>query len=72
MENYNRSFYTGFMGLFENNSCDIYVNIRCAKIIEDNVTIYVGGGITKDSNASDEWNEILNKSQTMLGVFHSS
>ena len=72
MENYNRSFYTGFMGLFEKNSCDIYVNIRCAKIIDDNLTIYVGGGITKDSNASDEWNEILNKSQTMLGVFHSS
>tara|TARA_S200000501_G_scaffold107131_1_gene100557 strand:- start:6649 stop:7692 length:1044 start_codon:yes stop_codon:yes gene_type:complete len=71
MENYNRSFYTGFMGLFEKNSCDIYVNIRCAKIIDDNLTIYVGGGITKDSNASDEWNEILNKSQTMLGVFHS-
>ncbi len=71
MENYNRSFYTGFMGLFEKNSCDIYVNIRCAKIVDDNLTIYVGGGITKDSNASDEWNEIVNKSQTMLGVFHS-
>jgi len=72
MENYNRSFYTGFMGLFEKNSCDIYVNIRCAKMIDDNLTIYVGGGITKDSNALDEWNEIVNKSQTMLGVFHSS
>jgi len=71
MENYNRSFYTGFMGLFEKNSCDIYVNIRCAKIVDDDLTIYVGGGITKDSNASDEWNEIVNKSQTMLGVFHS-
>ena len=71
MENYNRSFYTGFMGLFEKNSCDIYVNIRCAKIVDDNLTVYVGGGITKDSNASDEWSEIVNKSQTMLGVFHS-
>ena len=71
MENYNRSFYTGFMGLFEKNSCDIYVNIRCAKIVDDNLTVYVGGGITKDSNASDEWSEIVNKSQTMLEVFHS-
>ena len=41
-------------------------------MIDDNLTIYVGGGITKDSNALDEWNEIVNKSQTMLGVFHSS
>tara|TARA_B100000963_G_C22591425_1_gene655696 strand:+ start:513 stop:1553 length:1041 start_codon:yes stop_codon:yes gene_type:complete len=71
-ENYNRSFYTGYMGLFEKHSCDIYVNIRCAKIVDDNLTIYVGGGITKDSNAFDEWNEIVNKSHTMLGVFHSS
>ena len=70
-ENYNRLFYTGFMGLFEKQSCDIYVNIRCAKIVKDNLTIYVGGGITKESNASAEWNEIVNKSQTMLGVFHS-
>ena len=71
MENYNRSFYTGFMGLFEKNSCDIYVNIRCAKIVDDNLSVYVGGGITKDSNALDEWTEIVNKSQTMLGVFHN-
>ena len=41
-------------------------------MIDDNLTIYVGGGITKDSNAFDEWNEIVNKSQTMLGVFHRS
>ena len=58
------------MGLFEKNSCDIYVNIRCAKIVDDNLSVYVGGGITKDSNALDEWTEIVNKSQTMLGVFH--
>jgi isochorismate synthase len=71
MENYNRSFYTGYLGLFEKNSCDIYVNIRCAKIFEENLAIYVGGGITKDSKAPDEWNEIVNKSQTMLAVFNS-
>ena len=69
-EDYDRSFYTGFLGLLESKSCDIYVNIRCAKIVDDNLTIYVGGGITNDSNAVDEWHEILNKSQTMLGIFH--
>ena len=69
-EDYDRSFYSGFLGLIESKSCDIYVNIRCAKIIDDDLTIYVGGGITNDSNAVDEWHEILNKSQTMLGIFH--
>ena len=71
-ENYDRSFYTGYLGQYDKKSCDIYVNIRCAKVVGDNLTVYVGGGITKDSNASDEWNEIVNKSQTMLAVFHSS
>ena len=69
-ENYERSFYTGYLGQYEKKSCDIYVNIRCAKIVGDNLTVFVGGGITKDSNAIDEWHEILNKSQTMLRVFH--
>ena len=68
-ENYDRSFYTGYMGIIDNYSCDIYVNIRCAKITDNNLSVYVGGGITRDSKPLDEWNEILNKSQTMLRVF---
>ena len=69
IESYDRSLYTGYLGIAEKDSCDIYVNIRCAKIVDDKLTIYVGGGITKDSNPLDEWNEIVNKSQTMLRVF---
>ena len=48
----------------------IYVNNWCCKIVDDDLNNYVGGGITNDSNAVDEWHEILNKSQTMLGIFH--
>ena len=69
MENYDRSFYTGYLGFIDNYDCDIYVNIRCARILGDNLTLYVGGGITKDSNPKDEWDEIINKSQIMLNVF---
>jgi isochorismate synthase len=37
--------------------------------IEDNIaTLYVGGGITKDSVESEEWQETQNKLQTMLQV----
>ena len=70
IENYDRSFYTGYMGVIDQDYCDVYVNIRCAKIVEDDLTIYVGGGITKESKPIDEWSEIVNKSQTMLRVFH--
>jgi isochorismate synthase len=69
-ENYNRSFYTGYIGFIDDYECDIYVNIRCAQISDDQLTIYVGGGITQESNPEDEWGEIINKSQIMLNVFH--
>ncbi len=47
---------------------DLYVNLRCMKLKEGDARIYVGGGITKDSNAADEWMETVNKSQTMKAV----
>jgi isochorismate synthase EntC len=32
------------------------------------MSIYVGSGITKDSNPDSEWKEILKKSETMLNA----
>ncbi len=68
-ENYNRDYYTGFLGeLNMENQTDLYVNLRCLQIQEQKVRLYVGGGITKDSNPEDEWEETLNKSG-VLGRF---
>lgn len=47
---------------------DLFVNLRCMKLKEGYARIFVGGGITKDSNAADEWMETVNKSQTMKDV----
>ena len=47
---------------------ELFVNLRCMKLKEGNARIFVGGGITKDSNAADEWMETVNKSQTMKAV----
>ncbi|OIQ29068.1 MAG: hypothetical protein BM564_07615 [Bacteroidetes bacterium MedPE-SWsnd-G2] len=44
----------------------LYVNLRCAQLKGDKALIYVGGGITIDSNAETEWEETVNKSQTMI------
>ncbi|MFD0862261.1 chorismate-binding protein [Sungkyunkwania multivorans] len=49
-------------------SSSLYVNLRCMKLEGDTAHIFVGGGITKDSTATDEWIETVNKSQTMLKV----
>ncbi|MUH34547.1 isochorismate synthase [Zobellia amurskyensis] len=89
-ENYDREFYTGFLGELnfkternrnnrprntENNvyrsiskNTTLFVNLRCMQMNEDKVSIYVGGGITKDSNPEKEWVETVAKSKTMLKV----
>ena len=38
------------------------------KIEQNKASIFVGGGITKDSNAEKEWEETVSKSKTMKRV----
>ncbi|WP_196889404.1 isochorismate synthase [Aureivirga sp. CE67] len=68
-ENYDRKFYTGFLGeLNLNENTDLYVNLRCMEIDNNIAKIYVGGGITDGSVPELEWKETVNKSRTMLKV----
>lgn len=68
-ETYNRNFYTGFVGEIQSkNELDLYVNLRCTQFIDDKALIYVGGGVTKDSDPLNEWTETVEKSKT-LGQF---
>ena len=68
-ENYNREYYTGFLGEIRSDSVtNLYVNLRCMKINDTSINIYVGGGITKDSIAEDEWEETCIKSDVMKRV----
>lgn len=69
-ENYDREFYTGFVGLInqEEVGSQLFVNLRCLNIKNSTAYLYVGGGITLDSKLEDEWQETQNKLQTMLQV----
>ncbi|HLV15455.1 MAG TPA: chorismate-binding protein [Xanthomarina sp.] len=89
-ENYNREFYTGFLGELnlqekttrntnrrnvENNAyasvkniSNLYVNLRCMQILDKKALIYVGGGVTKDSNPEAEWKETQAKALVMKKV----
>lgn len=68
-ENYNREFYTGFLGeLNINNISNLFVNLRCMQIQENKAIIYVGGGIVKDSNSQKEWEETVAKTEIMKRV----
>ena len=57
-ENYDRELYSGFLGPvnFENTT-DLFVNLRCAKISEQQIRFYAGAGITEDSDPQKEYEE---------------
>lgn len=68
-EGYDRKYYTGYLGEVnpEGNS-SLFVNLRCMEIEENQLSLYVGGGITALSNANKEWQETVNKSQIMKRI----
>lgn len=53
-EGYNRSFYTGYIGIINKNLIEFYVNLRCANILNKVIIIYAGCGITNYSNPNNE------------------
>ena len=67
-ERYDRAFYTGFLGELNMSTSELYVNLRCMEIEKESIHIYVGGGITKESDPEKEWNETVAKSKTIKGV----
>lgn len=70
-EHYNRELYTGFLGpSFEHTQ--LFVNLRCMQLFQDKARIYVGGGITKNSDVQEEWNETELKAQTMLSILEKN
>jgi isochorismate synthase len=46
----------------------LFVNLRCMKISDSRAEIFVGGGITMDSDPEAEWEETQNKASTMKAV----
>ena len=76
-EGYNREYYSGFLGelnidfvTFKTLQTDLFVNLRCMKIIKNKASLFVGCGITKDSNPLDEYMETVNKSMTMKKIIN--
>lgn len=79
-EGYSRTYYSGYLGElnmnFENKEfeSDLYVNLRCMEIDESLglskviANLYVGGGITKESDPEKEWEETVNKSKIIKDI----
>ena len=68
-ENYDRSFYAGFIGPVNINlESHIYVNLRCMQLQGLHGTLYAGGGITEHSDPDKEWQETEMKCRTLLDI----
>jgi len=60
-EDYDRGFYSGVFGIFDGHSLRSGVMIRFIENENGNLTYKSGGGITIDSNAHSEYNELIDK-----------
>lgn len=76
VEPHDRGIYTGIIGFIGENSAKLFVNLRCAQILQKNIYLYLGGGFTNQSIPDLEWVETENKSKTILNfvkkIIHDS
>jgi len=61
IENYKRDFYTGVFGIFDGDNLYSAVMIRFIEKRDDKLFYKSGGGITIDSNAKSEHEELIDK-----------
>ncbi len=61
-----RGYYSGFTGLLRmDGETHLYVSLRCMRIEADRCFLYAGGGLLRDSNEQQEWDETEAKMETM-------
>ena len=69
MEKHNREYYAGFLGpVGIDDRLQLFVNLRCMKVLENELALFIGGGITDESVPEDEWEETEIKAETLLSV----
>jgi len=72
-ESHDREYYSGFLGPVNLESrSNLFVNLRCLKVGQSQFHLFVGGGITKDSNAQKEWAETELKAETLLSIINKT
>lgn len=68
-EQHNRHFYSGYLGPVNVNKCtNLFVNLRCMQVFSDRLALYLGAGITEQSDPEAEWIETENKARTLLDL----
>lgn len=71
-EGYDRLYYSGFTGWLDpEGETDLYVNLRCMRILRSGALLYAGGGLLASSGMEAEWEETEAKMRTMRSVIDS-
>ena len=71
IEKHNRKYYTGFLGPWKiDGQINLYVNLRCMQITDQQYVIHSGGGITSRSIPEEEWIETDKKVQVILDTIN--
>lgn len=72
-ENFSRGWYSGCVGYLENGDFDLNVVIRSLQMVRQANSLYyhVGGAITYDSLAEEEYNECLTKAAGILAAIRA-
>lgn len=65
-EDTNRSFYSGYIRVENEEFIQYFVNLRCGKFTQKYAQLFVGGGITAKSSPEKEWQETRLKSQAIM------
>jgi isochorismate synthase len=68
-EQHNRDLYAGIIGYYSQEVTSLYVNLRCAQLSRNQAFLYLGGGLTAQSNVAEEWQETENKAKTLEKIF---
>jgi isochorismate synthase len=70
-EGFDRSYFSGYLGPVNvQDETNIFVNLRCAKLEDDNAQLFAGAGIISNSNPAKEWKETELKMDTILSVIN--
>ncbi len=68
IEGHDRELYCGFLGRIKEGRSELYINLRSMKVASDRVSLFVGGGITRESVCTEEWNETIHKARNIINV----
>ncbi|MDE6460323.1 MAG: chorismate-binding protein [Paramuribaculum sp.] len=77
-ESHSRECYGGWLGVKLEKVTEVFVNLRCSKIIPSSsggeyiYNVYAGGGFTDKSIIEEEWNEAGQKASILLEIIKAS